>query len=180
MPCVCTIQVSPAGVVFVVNPDSNSVARLTFNAMQVGTLEAEDDVLDCARFDDSIGVNGWPVERHIAGDVEFVFQKKPVGVNQLPYRMIVPLGIDNLLVAGRCISGTHEAHSSYRVMPIVMATGHAAGVCAALSVQRRIPPRELPARQVQDELLRQGASLRHSVREGKNRSQNSDKPLRPG
>src|SRR5881394_3489514 len=63
---------------------------------------SEDDVLDCADFQDSIGVNGWPVEEHLAGNVDFRFQRKPRGYNQLPYRMVVPLGADNLLVAGRC------------------------------------------------------------------------------
>jgi hypothetical protein len=71
-----------------------------------------------------------------------------------------PQGTEGLIVAGRCISGTHEAHSSYRVMPIVMATGQAAGVCAALASLRRVSPGAVPARDVQRELLRQGASLR--------------------
>jgi hypothetical protein len=63
-------------------------------------------------------------------------------------------------VAGRCISGTHEAHSSYRVMPIAMATGQAAGVCAALAARAGKTPRDLPAAYVQRELKRQGADLR--------------------
>jgi hypothetical protein len=63
-------------------------------------------------------------------------------------------------VAGRCISGTHEAHSSYRVMPIAMATGQAAGVCAALAARTGKRPRDLSAAQVQHELRRQGADLR--------------------
>ena len=64
------------------------------------------------------------------------------------------------MVAGRCISGTHEAHSSYRVMPIVMATGQAAGVCAALAARRGVMPRQVAVGEVQRELVRQGASLR--------------------
>jgi hypothetical protein len=66
-------------------------------------------------------------------------------------------------VAGRCISGTHEAHSSYRVMPIVMATGQAAGVCAAIAAKKGAAPRAIDARDVQRELVRQGASLRTDV-----------------
>jgi FAD dependent oxidoreductase len=64
-------------------------------------------------------------------------------------------------VAGRCISGTHEAHSSYRVMPISMATGQAAGVCAALAACSNRPTHDVPYTDVQRELLRQGADLRH-------------------
>jgi hypothetical protein len=75
-------------------------------------------------------------------------------------RCLHPQGAEGLIVAGRCISGTHEAHSSYRVMPIVMATGQAAGICAALAARRALQPRDVPAREVQHELLRQGASLR--------------------
>jgi hypothetical protein len=68
-----------------------------------------------------------------------------------------------LIVGGRCISGTHEAHSSYRVMPIVMATGQAAGVCAALAARHGRTPRTIPVHDVQRELARQGASLRRDV-----------------
>lgn len=69
-----------------------------------------EDVLECASFDDSIGVNGWPIEAHVAGDVVFKFPPIPEsrGFNELPYRMLTPQGIDNLLVAGRCASMTHE------------------------------------------------------------------------
>jgi hypothetical protein len=62
-------------------------------------------------------------------------------------------------VAGRCISGTHEAHSSYRVMPVSMATGQAAGVCAALAARSGRGPREVPVTEVQRELASQGADL---------------------
>ena len=78
----------------------------------------------------------------------------------IPLRCLIPRHVDNLVVAGRCISGTHEALSSYRVMPISMATGHAAGVCAALSVKSGTVPRLVAARDVQRELRRQGAILR--------------------
>ena len=79
----------------------------------------------------------------------------------------MPKAVDGLIVAGRCISGTHEAHSSYRVMPIVMATGQAAGVTAALAARRGIGPRETSVREVQHELVRQGASLRKELRPAK-------------
>ena len=68
--------------------------------------------------------------------------------------------MDGLLVAGRCISGTHEAHSSYRIMPIAMATGQAAGICAALAARAGKNPRDVNAADVQNELRAQGAALR--------------------
>ena len=63
-----------------------------------------DDVLDCADFTDTIGVNGWPVEAHVAGNVEFRWQRDPRGFNQLPFRIIVPGPgtVANVYVAGRC------------------------------------------------------------------------------
>lgn len=77
----------------------------------------------------------------------------------IPLRSLLPQGVENLVVAGRAISGTHEAHSSYRVMPIAIATGQAAGVCAALAAGRGISPRQMLAPEVQAELRRQGANL---------------------
>ena len=67
---------------------------------------SEDDVLDCVDFADAIGVNGWPVEAHVAGDVKFLFAREKRGFNQLPYRMIVPQKIDNLFVAGSSVFPT--------------------------------------------------------------------------
>src|SRR3954453_14258792 len=123
-------------------------------------LLSEDDVLDCAAFDDSIGLNGWPVERHVSGDVEFVFQKNALGVNQLPYRMLLPLGMENLLVAGRCASMTHGGQSAARVSGACFAMGQAAGTAAHLSLEQDLAPRDVEAKQLQARLEADGALLR--------------------
>jgi hypothetical protein len=68
-------------------------------------------------------------------------------------------------VAGRSISGTHVAHSSYRIMPVCMATGQAAGVCAALAVSTGQQPRDVPAAKVQRVLRKQAARLRPGLGE---------------
>jgi hypothetical protein len=96
----------------------------------------EDDVLDCADFDDTIGVNGWPVEAHVAGTVEFRWQRgeDPRGFNQLPFRMIVPERVGNLYVVGRCASMTHGGQSSARVTGPCFAMGEAAGTAADLAL----------------------------------------------
>ena len=122
-------------------------------------MVSEAEILDCADFPDSIGVNGWPVEAHIAGDVKFVFARKARGFNQLPYRMIVPLGIENLLVAGRCASMTHEGQSSARVTGACFVMGQAAGTAAALALQAGVAPRRLEAGKLQERLERDGAYL---------------------
>ena len=119
----------------------------------------EDDVLDCADFADAIGVNGWPVEDHVAGSVEFRFQRNERGYNQLPYRMIVPVGVDNLLVAGRCASMTHGGQSAARVSGPCFVMGQAAGTAAHLALKTRSRPSTLDVLVLQAHLKNQGAWL---------------------
>ncbi len=78
------------------------------------------------------------------------------GVYTIPYRSLLPLGVNNLLLAGRCISGTHVAHGSYRHMPVCLATGQAAGTAAALAVQAGLRPAQLDVSALQATLLAQG------------------------
>ena len=125
-----------------------------------------DDVLGCADFDDSIGVNGWPLELHVAGDVEWRWPPIPGsrGYNQLPYRMLLPRrssagGALNLLVAGRCASMTHDGHSAARVSGACFVMGQAAGTAAALAVSRGCVPHDLPVALLQRRLVEQGAFL---------------------
>ncbi|WP_316192291.1 MULTISPECIES: FAD-dependent oxidoreductase [unclassified Bradyrhizobium] len=120
-----------------------------------------EDVLGCASFSDSIGVNGWPIEAHVAGDVIFKFPPIPQsrGYNELPYRMLVPEGIDNLLVAGRCASMTHEGQSAARVSGACFAMGEAAGAAAAQSLAAKTRPREISIDTLQLELTQRGAFI---------------------
>jgi hypothetical protein len=119
------------------------------------------DVLSAAKFDDAIARGSYPVDIHDPSGKGTVLQRLPLReAYDIPLRCLRPRGLDRLLVAGRCISGTHEAHSSYRVTPIAMATGHAAGVAAALAARADTDVRSIAAQDVQAELLRQGANLR--------------------
>ncbi|MGZ3312207.1 MAG: FAD-dependent oxidoreductase, partial [Xanthobacteraceae bacterium] len=120
-----------------------------------------EDVLGCASFDDSIGVNGWPMESHVAGDVVFTFPPIPQsrGFNELPYRMLVPQGLDNLLMAGRCASMTHDGQSAARVSGACFAMGEAAGTAAALALSGNTPPRDIAVDKLQLQLKRQGAFI---------------------
>lgn len=119
------------------------------------------DVLGCASFADSIGVNGWPIEAHVPGDVVFTFPPIPEsrGYNELPYRMLVPEGVDNLLVAGRCASMTHEGQSAARVSGACFAMGEAAGSAAALALSGNRLPRDIPIEKLQETLKQQGAFI---------------------
>jgi hypothetical protein len=122
---------------------------------------SESDILEAAGFADSIGVNGWPVEAHVAGDVVIKFPPSPEarGFNQLPFRMIVPQAVDNLFVAGRCASMTHEGQSSARVSGPCFVMGQAAGTAADLALAAGTACRAVDVAALQRRLEAEGAYL---------------------
>lgn len=77
----------------------------------------------------------------------------------LPYRCFTPRGVENLYTAGRCISGTHRAHASYRVMSICMAMGEAVGIAAALCARKGCTPRTLDVGELQRTMTDKGIEL---------------------
>ncbi|MBR7140895.1 MAG: FAD-dependent oxidoreductase, partial [Clostridia bacterium] len=77
----------------------------------------------------------------------------------VPYRALLPTVADNLLVAGRCISGTHRAHASYRVMNICVNIGQATGIAGALCVKENVIPRKLDYKKIQKVLTDKGVEL---------------------
>jgi glycine/D-amino acid oxidase-like deaminating enzyme len=121
----------------------------------------EADVLECGSFDDTIGVNGWPLELHLKGDVELRWPKIPEsrGFNQLPYRMTVPVGLDNLWVAGRCASMSHEAQSAARVSGACFVMGQAAGTAAHLALDGGCDAASVDVAKLQAHLESNGAYL---------------------
>jgi hypothetical protein len=120
----------------------------------------EDDILQCRDFDDSIGVNGWPVEAHIKGDVKFVFTPAGTrGFNQIPYRILLPQRVENLFVVGRCASMSHEGQSSARVSGPCFVMGQAAGTAADFALKDRVVPRRVDTRALQERLETDGAFL---------------------
>lgn len=124
----------------------------------------ESDVLECASFDDTIGVNGWPLELHLKGDVEFRWPKIPEsrGFNHLPYRMTVPQGLDNVWVAGRCASMSHEAQSAARVTGACFVMGEAAGFAADLALKGETTAAAIDVPALQARLESNGAYLGRS------------------
>jgi glycine/D-amino acid oxidase-like deaminating enzyme len=119
------------------------------------------DVLDAHSFSDVIALGAYPVDLHNPlGRGTLLKRIKPGRAYDIPLRCLIPLKVENMLVAGRCISGTHMANASYRTMPICFATGQAAGVCAAIACKINKTPRNVPAVEVQEELIRQGAKLK--------------------
>ena len=134
-----------------------------------------DDVIGCVDFDDTIGVNSWPLEMHVAGDVKWVWQPIPEsrGYNHLPYRMILPRwatagGVHNLLVAGRCASMTHDGQSAARVTGGCFVMGQAAGTAAVLAVRQGKSVHDVDVKELQRLLVEQGAFLGRSDAAPKN------------
>jgi glycine/D-amino acid oxidase-like deaminating enzyme len=118
------------------------------------------DVLDAHRFEDVVAMGSYPVDMHNPAGKGTILKKiKPGEAYSIPLRCLIPKKPENLLVAGRCISGTHVANASYRTMPVCIATGQAAGVCAAVAVKNHQTPRTVKASDVQSELRRQDAYL---------------------
>ncbi len=127
------------------------------------TLSTE-DVLEARKHDDVIARGSYPLDIHNPAGPGTLMRRLPPGeAYDIPLRCLLPSGVDNLCVAGKCISATYEAHSSLRAAPICFATGQAAGVCASLAAQRHTSPNDLDATDVQHELVRQGADLRGVV-----------------
>jgi hypothetical protein len=117
-----------------------------------------EDILLSARFDDSIGINAWPMEVHSAGKIEWAFPRDGARTyNQLPWRMLVPRGVDNLLVAGRCASMTHEGQSAARASGACFVMGQAAGTAAAALGSASFVGADVPA--LQRKLAADGVNL---------------------
>jgi hypothetical protein len=120
----------------------------------------QDDILGNRDFDDTIGVNGWPVEAHVAGDVKFLFSEwGSRGFNQIPYRIILPKRVGNLFVAGRCASMTHEGQSSARVTGSCFVMGQAAGTAADIVLHDGVTPASVDIARLQATLEADGAYL---------------------
>ena len=113
-----------------------------------------DELLAGTKFEDGIARSVYPVDIHNPSGTGTVLQRLPEGeFYEIPYLCLVPRGPDNLLIGSRCISSTHEAHSSLRVIPVVAGIGEAAGIAAAWSAQRELPVSELDGREIRTALL---------------------------
>ena len=150
-------------VIFSPHPASKKTTAEVVRIMRAALKKAgaPEDILQCADFPDSIGVNGWPVEAHVSGNVLLKFPPIPEsrGFNQLPYRMIVPKTIDNLFMAGRCASMTHDGQSSARVSGPCFAMGQAAGTAADLALKDKVAPRAVNVKTLQQRLQAAGVYL---------------------
>jgi hypothetical protein len=145
-------------------------AHLLETAAQVGIRETRhilgeyvltgEDVLRGAEFPDAVARCAYPIDIHDPTGTRGVLrgpQEAGRPYYEIPYRCLVPLRVENLLVAGRPLSATHEGAASARVIPPCYATGQAAGTAATLCAREGITPRELDGVRLRRVLREQGA-----------------------
>lgn len=145
-------------------------SQLVYSAGEIGVRESrkivgeyvltQEDLVACTKFPDRIAAGNYDIDIHNpegSGTSHYYFA--PGTWYTIPYRSLLPLKAGNLLVAGRCISATHEAQASIRILPIVATLGQAAGVAAAVSLRAGVVPREADVAEIQRILTREGAFI---------------------
>jgi hypothetical protein len=143
--------------------------------IQVGTRESrhiqgdymltENDILQGTVFEDGVACGTFAIDIHPPKGKKQIFTGSGRVVYEVPYRSLLPIGIDNLWVAGKTISANHNAFGSIRVMATCMATGEAAGTAAALSNQNNQLNRQVDVLHLRNILIKNGQYLLHT--EGK-------------
>ncbi len=146
-------------------------AEVSSIATQVGIRETrrilgeymlhEREILEGKKSDDAIALGAWPVELHDPETkiIRWEFLEKEDDYYTIPLGCLIPRGVENLLVAGRCISATHVAQASTRVIAQALAMGEAAGVLAAQSAESKTAPREVSVEKVRRKLKDRGALM---------------------
>ena len=120
------------------------------------TLTGADSV-NGTRFADSIAADASALDIHEPRGADVDFRGLPP--YEIPYRCLLPQQVEQILVAGRCISADHAAHARSRNMPACMATGQAAGIAAAVAINERVTVRNVPVAKVQHHLRKLGMPL---------------------
>jgi len=146
-------------------------AHLIEMAPQIGIRETrrilgdyvlnERDILEGAYFEDSVGLGAYYLDVHPpqGGDKTVESMQYPLEPFQIPYRCLVPRGVEGILVAGRCSSVTSRAFGATRVISCCMVQGQAAGAASAICADLNCPPRQVPSGALQSLLRSQGVFL---------------------
>ena len=117
-----------------------------------------EDVQNLVDFEDSIAIGNYGIDIHNpSGTGTTQFHMKGDDYYQIPYRSLLPKECDNMLVAGRCLSATHEAHSAVRVMPICACMGEAAGLALAIAKQSGANAHTVDIKKLQQKLKENNA-----------------------
>ncbi|MDQ2663219.1 MAG: FAD-dependent oxidoreductase [Candidatus Eremiobacteraeota bacterium] len=145
-------------------------ARIAATGTQIGIRESRrivgeytltrEDVLGAKHFDDAVARSAYPIDIHNpSGSGTTTYRLPPGESYEIPYRCMVPQSVDGLLVAGRCISTTHEALASTRLTPTVMTLGQAAGTAAALATGTGTRLRDVQIQSLRENLFADGVVL---------------------
>jgi hypothetical protein len=148
-------------------------ARVAATGTQVGIRESRrivgrytltaDDILSARRFDDAVARSAYPIDIHNPSGSGTTTHRLPEGATyEIPFRTMVPVNREDVLVAGRCISTTHEALASTRLTPTVMTLGQAAGTAAALANERGGHVGDVAAEELRARLMADGVDLRRN------------------
>ena len=143
---------------------------LMMTAAEIGVRESrmivgdyvltEDECKDCTRFEDAIAASNYEIDIHNPeGGGTYIYRFGPEEYYRIPYRSLLPKERDNLLVVGRCLSATHEAHSAVRIMPICACLGEAAGLAAAQALHSGKTAHTLDVAALQATLVSKGAQI---------------------
>lgn len=163
------------------NIDGFQKADIISTASEIGVRESrmidgeyiltEDDLVACRTFEDSIALGNYDIDIHNpegSGTSHYYF---PEGkYYTVPYRTLIPKSSKNLLVAGRCISVTHKAQASVRIMPIVCCLGEAAGMAVSIAKKDNVYVGEIDVQLLRKQLKNQGAAINADFRESGVRS----------
>ena len=148
-------------------------ARIAATGSQIGIRESRrivgrytltaDDVLHARRFDDAVARSAYPIDIHNPSGSGTTTHRLAGGESyEIPFRCLVPENRERLLVAGRCISSTHEALASTRLTPTVMTLGQAAGTAAALAKNRASRAGDVDTQKLRETLIADGVDLRRN------------------
>jgi hypothetical protein len=118
------------------------------------------DYFNASKFEDAVSRNRYPIDIHLpTSSLPGERKLGPCEYHEIPYRSLIPVKVENLIVACRALSASFEAHGAVRIQPNMRAVGQAAGVAAALCVKRGIRPRQLDGKELRETLVKQGAYL---------------------
>ena len=119
-----------------------------------------DELKSCKEFEDTIALGKYDIDIHNpTGTGTYIYKMKEGEYYRIPYRSLLPKEYDNMLVAGRCLSADHQAHSAVRIMPICACMGEAAGVAVALAHKTDKNTHTVDVQTLRAMLLEKGAAL---------------------
>ncbi len=143
---------------------------ISMTASEIGVRESRmiegeytitgDDFRECKKFDDTIAIGNYDIDIHNPeGSGTYIYRFEDGQYYTIPYRALIPKGVSNMLVAGRCISSDHTAQAAYRIMPIVCCMGESAGIAAAIANKNSIDVRDVDIKELQNKIVSKNGIL---------------------